>query len=132
MNLAFVYRLQQLLFMYGLFAVYAAFQANKVVYIYNKRQFIRRRNMYVKSLPGRRTAYDTRIKFESSYKISLQKLLSLKTSFECRECWFRSIVGRQTVPRRRTSDAECYKTMSVIWYEGRRGLHGPQSGEQHE
>jgi len=32
MNLAFVYRLQQLLFMYCLFVVYAAFQANKVVY----------------------------------------------------------------------------------------------------
>ena len=97
------------------------------------RQFIWRRNMFVKSLQGRRTTYATRIKL---MKLKVQNT-TVKTdeswadSWRCRvlvqiECRWADCSTPQDQRRRMPG------CQDEVWCEGRRGLHELQSGERRE
>ena len=97
------------------------------------RQFIRRRNMSVKSLQGRRTTHATRIK--------LMKLKVQNTTVKTNESWADSWRCRVLVQIEcRSADCSTLQDQrrrmpgcqDEVWCEGRRGLHELQSGERRE
>jgi len=45
--------------------------------------------------------------------------MSLESIFESTESWCRSNIGRQTVPRRKTSDGECPVAKTMITFNKR-------------